>query len=175
MDSKSFFQEKANYIKQLRTIQQNGNLQFKAYIPRPFQHITPNGTKWIARPQSMLLLFQEIVLSISDARRRIKVLNNLLKLTNNDYPQNISQDHAREQVQHQIFESVTGQFYSIPLQRHLTTMQDIQRQDFFQLISMGIRAYIDSSEQEREQFNSAIISRFQKQQVIKPYRFQQEY
>ncbi len=141
-------------------------------IPRAFTHITPDDI-WVNRPQSMLPLFQKMILSIKKPEERLTVITNLVKITDIK-SQSAQRDEQRERLQKQIFRAITGHpYYGVPLYPDQVDMQDIKTNDFFKLIFMGICAYENTAPEKREKFNTAVMPDVKKQNIVIPYRLQQ--
>jgi hypothetical protein len=144
-------------------------------IPRAFKDIDPADMRWATRPQSMLAVFQKMILHIQDPQWRMGVLNNLLILTDSQGKSYI--DDNRLHLQDQIFRAVTGRHYGTPPNPAVyfssITHEDLQSRDFFRLIGMGIRAYENMPKEKQEQFNAAVMPKVKKKDIEVPYRLQQ--
>jgi len=162
-------QKKSSYLKRLRALFRQSPK--RPGIPKAFRKIDLANIHWFTRPQSMLSVFQKILLSIKSTRMRLDVLNNLVRLTDKTDKPYIEGDRMR--LQDQIFRAITGTHFAYPITTRMVSHDDIQNRDFFRLIGMGLHVYENIDSNLRDQFNKAVMPNVKKQNIVVPYRLQQ--
>lgn len=132
-------------------------------IPRPFRNANASEFRWTS-PSFMMASFQKLILAVRNQDARKLIVNELTVLTS-DSEDKVEEIYLLNHLIYTIYREVKGEPYCQPELASLKTKDDIDNQNFFELIGKAVGTYKKATPETRAEFNKAVLPNVKKRNV----------